>query len=549
MLSTIISTYDLPQGLSKETEEIILPSTIKQTTFRTVKEVVGTIYTDEDQTPVWFKTKDSELIPTVYTAWKAPFLLSIVHTHPHVIEVLEGGADLMLPGSVPPFSEKITKGGIVGVADTKDPYLVKAIGRSNYKLSEFERTIGTTGVAVTVYHTNDDMLFRLAKKKIRAPEELDLEIKFKEEEKGEEEEVKEETVPEATESISETQEKTIKEDGEVEELAEEVDQLTVEDIDHFFRRSLYQTLTQTTLQFPLPASVFMNHINDNLAADHSSIQIKKTSWKKAAKYLKTMEKEGFLKLKGKGDDITVVSAINKDSNETLKNFVPYKIKKKAAPVKSSKNDKVSSGLILEKWYKPTSPLRQVFNDLDLVFAQYYSPAEVKDILNKYIAKHNLVNERNKKTVILDDVLFSITPKSEKIIGRDQILDPFLKKFSEFYKIVNPNEQQDNSSAPIRGSVPSVQIITETKIGRKLITRTSNFEPFGVNATDFANELKIKCSGSTTIGQNVQNPKLTEVTVQGPHGKIVVDLLTKKYGLNPNWVKFDDKSKPKKKRSA
>ncbi|KAH3672795.1 hypothetical protein WICMUC_004017 [Wickerhamomyces mucosus] len=559
MLGIIIETYNLPQGMAKETEEKILPSIIKQTTFRTIKGVAGIIYTDDDQVPVWFKTKDSELIPTVYTAWRAPFILSIVLTHPHVIEVLEGGADLMLPGSVPPFDDRIEKGSIVGIADTKNPYLIKAVGRSNHKLSNFKKTVGTSGVAIDIYHSHGDMLFRLIKKKIKAPEEPDLEIKLKEKETEEEEEEEEVNEPGDKGQKFDKEEKEEKGKEELsqpdnsekrdvqDKLVEEVTILSIDDVDHFFKRSLFQTLTQQDLQFPLPASIFMNHIIDNLATDIPAVQIKKTSWKKSAKYLKAMEKEGFLKLKGKGDDITVVSSVTKDNNEQLKHFVPYRVKKsKPQNTKSSRDENNSNGLVLEKLYKPTSPIRQIFNDLDMVFAQFYDPAEVKDILNKYIAKHNLVNEKNKKTILLDDVLFNVTPGSEKVIGRDQILSPFLKKFSEFHRITKAGEEE--RSPPVRGTVPQVQIITETKIGRKVITRTSNFEPFGVEADDFSNELKVKCSGSTTIGQNTQNPKLMEVTVQGPHGKIVIDLLIKKYGLNPNWIKFDDKSKPKKKRS-
>ncbi|KAH3688379.1 hypothetical protein WICPIJ_000636 [Wickerhamomyces pijperi] len=567
MLTQILASYNLPSNLAKESEEKILPSTIKQTTFRTVKDVMGTIYTDDQHIPVWFKTKDSEdLIPTIYTVWKAPWLLPIVHTHPHVIEVLENGADLMLPGSVPPFDARINQGSIVGVADTKDVHLIKAVGFSNYRLSEFERTIGTTGVAVSVLHTFDDMLFKLGEKtgkKIRAPESLDMEMKLKEEEVQQVDASDEaEPATAALDDLSIEDKEGKLDQTEEPEQADSDDevQLTTEDIDHIFRRALYQTLVQPSspLKLPLPASEFMNHINDNLPdANHPSIQMKKTSWKKAAKYLKVMEKDGFLKLKGKGDVITVVSAVTKESNDTLKNFVPYKIKKKAAASTSgttAKDDKkANKGLILEKWYKATSPIRQVFNDVDMSYVDYYSPAQVKEILNKYIAKNELINEKNKKTIILDDLLYSLLNKNNKpdsrVLGRDQVLEPFLSKFSEFYRLIDPKETSNESVPIIRGSVPTVQIITETKIGRKLITRTSNFEPFGINATLFANELKVKCSGSTTVGPNVQNPKLTEVTVQGPHGKIVMDLLTKKYGLNVNWIKFEDKSKGKKKKPA
>ncbi|CCH46487.1 hypothetical protein BN7_6080 [Wickerhamomyces ciferrii] len=577
MLGSIIKEYNLPEGLSKETEEKILPPIIKQTTFKSPKGYSGTIYTDDHQTPVWFKTKDSELIPTVYTLWAAPFILPIVHTHPHVIEVLEGGADLMLPGSVPPFLSEIKKGSIVAIADTQDPLTCWAVGRSNLNLGQIQKVVGTTGVAVDVYHSHDDMLFRIAKSKIKPPKEPSLEIKFKEEvieqQNGEQEQpeqkvtdqVEEETSIEQStingaeeqnngpETQPETPTETEQAKDDVNELANVVDTLTVEDVDHFFKRSLLQTLTQDGIKLPMTSSEFMNHIIKNLASDFEQIQIKKTSWKKSAKFLKAMEKDKFLKLKGKGDDLTVVSSATKENNEELKNFVPYKVKKSKptnAPTTNSKAQNNNNTLIAHKLYKPTNPLRPIFNDLNLVYADYFETNEVKEILNKYIAKNGLVNEKNKKQILLDDNLSCLVKNNETTLGRDKILTPFLSKFTEYYMLENPALPVEDQihQEPVRGSIPQVKIITETKIGRKVVTRTFNFEPFGINADELSSELKVKCSGSSTIGQNVQNPKLTEVTVQGPHSKIVIELLTKKYGLNSNWISFDDKSKPKKKRS-
>jgi len=564
MFGSIAKEYDLPEGLSKETEEKILPSIIKQTTFKSPKGYSGTIYTDEHQTPLWFKTKDSELIPTVYTLWNAPFILPIIHTHPHVIEVLEGGADLMLPGTAPPFPEKVKKGSIVAVADTKNPMIVKAVGRSALNLGQITKVIGTTGVAVDVYHTNDDMLFQIAKLKIKPPTEPSMELKFKEDanavepnpehkdgEYGNEPSsaTEEPSGPQTEEQKPETESEN-KIDNDINELANVVDSLTVEDVDHFFKRSLLQTLTQSNIKPPLPTSIFMNYIIENLASDFEQIQMKKTSWKKSAKFLKAMEKQGLLKLKGKGDDLTVVSIASKENNDELKNFVPYKVKKSkpqgAKPV-SKTNDNTT--LIAHKFYKPNTPLKPIFTDLNIVSANMFTANEVKEILNKYIAKHGLVHEKNKKFVLMDDNLSNIIP-GDKMQGRDKLLTPFLNKFTEYYQLENPKLPLEDQlhQVPVRGQVPQVKIITETKIGRKVVTRTFNFEAFGINAETLASELRTKCSGSSTIGQNVQNPKLTEVTVQGPHSKIVIELLTKKYGLSPTWISFDDKSKPKKKRS-
>ena len=57
------------------------------------------------------------MYPTVYMLWQHPGLLHTFTTHPPVISVLAGGADLMLPGIVTKGEASVVcaGGGIVGL--------------------------------------------------------------------------------------------------------------------------------------------------------------------------------------------------------------------------------------------------------------------------------------------------------------------------------------------------------------------------------------------------------------------------------------------------
>ena len=116
---------------SKINENYSLPTpVIKQTSFQ-VQNLAGFIYTDETNKPIWFKKKfEDQLYPTIYNLWKfQEQLLPIILTHDFVIEEhILGGANLMLPGTVPPFDSRIKKGTVVGIASTKEPLVVKAVG-------------------------------------------------------------------------------------------------------------------------------------------------------------------------------------------------------------------------------------------------------------------------------------------------------------------------------------------------------------------------------------------------------------------------------------
>lgn len=542
MLASIISTYQLPSNLAKTTEELVLPAIVKHTAFKSAKEFVQALYTDEEQTPVWFSTRSGDLVPTIYTLWRAPFILRKVYTHPHVIDVLINGADLMLPGCLPMF-DGIHEGDIVGVCDTKHPDRAMAVGRAILDLSKVEKCVGTTGVAVKILHRLEDVICMVSKKKHEVPDGVEAVIEYKVEETQEKEGIDHVQETKAKEVNTTQAEKEVDDHSQGDDDPDGQDQLTTEDIDHFFKRSLLQTLTQSPITtVTVNSSNFMDSIVKNLAIDHPQIQIKKTSWKKSAKFLKAMEKEGFVKLKGKGDDLVIVGSATKENNEELKNFVPYKIKKRAVAPKSK--DTGIQSLVLTKHYQGKSLVRPVFNSLDLDFTKFYTANELRDVLNNYIEKEGLVNEKNKTTILVNDTLSHIIPGKETAIGRDKVFAPFLQRFGEFYTLGKPDGK---TGKLLKGSPPTVNILTETKIGRKTVTRVFNFQSYDIDAEELSAELRLKCSGSSTIQPNVQNPKVTEVIVQGAHSAKVIELLTKKYGLHVSWIHSDDKTKKKKKK--
>ncbi|ODQ83161.1 hypothetical protein BABINDRAFT_159606 [Babjeviella inositovora NRRL Y-12698] len=494
-------------------------------------------------------------MPSIYTLWNCPFILPIVLTHPHVIKVYVGnGADLMLPGTVPPFDHRATKGAVVAIADTENPTVPMAVGTCNLNLPQFDKVVGRVGVAVDVIHHIGDELCRLCKDDKVPPAvglsgEIPIENAEKDakdidsstEEKGDKnvESVDENSKTSIESNSEETNSKAIEtnlEGGPYESS------ITPEDVDHIFQRALLQSLHMEIIPVPLSSSNFMaNHVLKNMPdVDASVANIKRTTWKKSAKYLKAMEKLGFLKLKGKGDDVTVVSVVGKE-NETVKNFVTYKVKKAGATAPAVQKNELRTMLL----YKPTHKSKEFFSIIDMPFSVLYTATELKACLNQFIAKQQLVDPKNPKNIIPDGHICLISGLPRGSLGREKVFPAFVKNFTELHKIVKPG--QDATEVPTgRGPVPKVHIITEMKIGRKIITRISNFEEFYIKPEAFAEELRVKCSGSTTIGPCTHNPKLTEVTVQGPHGKLVTELLVKR-GVNNGYIVFEDKLKAKKRK--
>lgn len=539
---------------------------IKQTNFvSTVSQ--GTIYTnDNGNIPIFFKEKHNDTIyPTVFTCWNEPTLLPIILTHSVVIEDhIFNGANLMISGTLPPFNAALKQGVICGIANYKSPNIIIAVGVVEMgDLTEFNSTgvIGKTGVAVKVMHHVEDGLFKEFKVKIDIPESIAVagsEEPEVIEDKDSFDEI-EKVVPEPASSTNVS----------VEDVAEVLDKLSVDDVDYFMTRALYYTIKQDeSLTTPITASNFMSaHLIKNLPhnLNHNEVNVKKSSWKKTAKYLKHFEKEGFLKLKGKGDDLVITQLI-KDKDE-LKNFVPYKLgagsgsdSKAATPSNKSK-----SSFTIETLYKPSSAMKAFMsqqlieiyaNDSvkskEFAMKQYYNVSDIKDVVNFYIKAQLLVNPKNPKTIMLDDKLFGMVnksvnkPKFERITPRAQILDPIVaNNFNELYKIYDSNGEP-LFKQPRRGTVPHINIVTEMKIGRKIVTRVNNFEVFNIDCDGFASELRKLCSGSTTLSETQQYG--IEVQVQGPHGPTIIAYLNDKVGIPSKWIEFENKIKKKKKRN-
>lgn len=554
LLKSVCDRFDIPQEkLAKECELDLLPSVVKQATFKSIQGFSGIIYYNEKETPLWFKSRDSTIYPSLFTLWKCPFVLPIVKTHPHVITILKGGADLMLPGTIPPFDSRCVKNSVVGIAASDAPDVIMAIGVCKLNMTQFDNVIGRVGVAVEVIHHIDDELFKLNKfEEIPVPTSVNTEMKLKEPENEiasteepvqEEEDNEETTTEEINEGDNNPNDKSEK-DNNIDDVAEVLSELSVEDIDNFFIRSLLQTIKVESIELPISSSTFMStYIYKNLPQlDPVYCNIKRTSWKKTAKFLKAMDKLKYISVKGKGDDLTIVKLMSKEDT-TIVNFVTHRINSiKGSQDKPQTPAKKANEMSVIQYYKPTSKSRMFFNKLEMDYSRVYTANELRSLLESYVKKFQLVDKKNPKLVIIDSTLKPLINSGTVSTPRDKLFKAFLTSFSPNYKIVKPSESADNAILH-KGTPQSIKIITEMKIGRKIVTRLVNFEEFYIKAHLLADELKVKCSGSTTIGPCVQNPKLTEVTVQGPHGKVITNLLRDK-GIPISYIEFDDRTKKK-----
>lgn len=535
LLASICEAYDIPkEKLSKDQENKLLPSVIKQASFKSIQGYQGTIYYNSDETPLYFKSRDSQMYPSLFTCWENGYLLPLVVTHQAVIDHLKSGANLMLPGCLLPFPKEIVTGNVVGIIDYKNPGVVIAVGEANMDLGKITEL--SQGIAVTVFHVIGDELCKLNQLvDIEQPKEVDVSEPWKGEET--------ETLEPLEESQADAEPQPDAEEPEVEspateidDLAEQVSSLTVEEIDNFFTRSLLQAIKLDTIETPINASNFMsNHVLKNFPQiDTQYKNIKKTSWKKTGKFLKAMVKLGYIQVKGKDDDLTIISHISK-SDPTITGFNTHKISKS----KEGDKKKIDS-LKVVQLYQPTNKYRMFFNKLDKPYNQCYTITELKTLINQYISKFNLVDTKP-QNIKLDEHLQEILGNSPTI-SRNEIVNKFVKYTTLKYVVLKPGQSLEDGEIN-SGELPKIEIICETKIGRKTVTRVKNFEKFWIKPHIIEEDLRNLCQGSSTL-EKVD--KFTEVIVQGPHYKSIQEYLIKK-GVPGNCILYTDKRKNKKRK--
>ena len=339
--------------------------------------------------------------------------------------------------------------------------------------------------------------------------------------------------------------------------------------------SRYPNNSRHGLDFPIPQSqLISNHVLPFLPAfnadDVAILQLKRTSWKTAKKFVKALEKDGLLKAKERNGGETVIQEVDFEAAE-IKEFVPYGLPRKETPGATGRaegGDKAGSpstessdesiGHRLEKLtlLKPKEKLAPLFEAANASVKSLYLPTELRPIITGYIETENLISDKNKRLVNLNPVLANAIFDGESSLDRevlakgsvprDALIDRILQSCTPHWAILR-NDETRETAKPKAGNAPTIKIILETRSGNKTVTKVSGVETFFINPQLLADELQKACASSTSVGQLVgSSPKnpVMEVMVQGPQKDVITKALEKR-GVHRNWIEVMDKTKGKK----
>ncbi|KAL5632360.1 hypothetical protein ACGC1H_005357 [Rhizoctonia solani] len=544
-----------PDSKDKVDIEVLVPKGITSCKFDTHLDETGTLYSSSEKEPLWFSMgkgglAQSNLIPTVYTLWKCPTLLPTISTPAAVIRVLVGGADLMIPGVVPsPILSSLAQGQLVSVTQYRSttPLVVGSMAINGSELKDDE---DQKGKAVVTLHAAGDALWALGSKQ-EPPE-------------GKQPEGEAAPVADAVDGAAEAVER-IKLDGEAggdtrgEEAATLERVPTAQEIEATLRMStLYALARLDTTSLPIPASTFYSshilpsrparptlpssseteqHIDPKTFLSH--LDIRHTSHKKLASFLKTFEKDGILKLKDVRGELLLFSVDAKhpalvDAGKWgWKTIWTEEKHKREREQSNATGGSVKEILVEEVWFPEAST--EGFFESCGESAPHYTLPSLRPLLTRYVARHNLQHPTNPKFVVLDEVLSrALLQKGEdgkEFVGRDELVERLSGNMKGMWRVGGTGAFKKMPLYP-------VNVQTKSRLGRKVVTLVTGFESFGIDPEVLSEELRKRCASSTSVTPCVEKPKQLEVMVQGSQIKAVTTLLLE-LGLPKKWVKVSE----------
>ncbi|KAL5121449.1 hypothetical protein ACEQ8H_000521 [Pleosporales sp. CAS-2024a] len=563
-----------------------------------LKHVSGTVYVgshkdwEGGQRILWVKAFD-RFYPTVYTLWLNPGIVPLLHTPLVVVEKMQSGADLMIPGLQrgPPFPAKATKGAVVAIASLEAPTIPMAVGTCEIDVSALGNVQGMKGQAVSIFHWAGDELYDWGSTGPEGSDPPDI-IQGWDDEPDEDATVglddHEGGVTLVPDSNDRSEAERTRTQGVQEEDASSNQdlihaihdkELSTKEIDDAFknaflfgvRHHMEHNSDQPNfgLDFPLSQSNIISQLVQPFLPTYTpartaSLQIKKTSWKNVRKFIKYLDKQQIVRCKDRdGNEVVIMDVDFKDRQ--VEAFVPYPLPKKEAPSASaggkpaaprSVESSVGQKLKLVSLLRPKEKLAPICHAAKTDPRGLYTPAELKQILLAYIEAENLIDAKNKRLVkinpqLADALLGSSAADNAALssgtMARDALVERMVAASSPFHAILR-NDADIADTKPKAGAPPKIQITLETRSGNKTVSKVHGFEPYYIAPQPLADELRKVCAGSTSVdklqGSSPKNPVM-EVMVQGPQKDAILKALEKR-GVHKNWVEVIDKTKGKKK---
>ncbi|RLN45047.1 hypothetical protein BBJ28_00019415 [Nothophytophthora sp. Chile5] len=521
---------------------------------------------EETKEPLLFDvTGKGDLCFTVYALWRAPALLPPLVVHAPVSEFVLRGADVMLPGVVFTSAQELDglrKGELRAVYARGNPCAI-AVGELLVDAADVERS-GKKGRALKLWHCVGDALWLMGPQTVPNDGFLgDHVVPLTTDGQVDEESKRDSWENEAGVSLAEVSlEEKLQEEDEAESkleektevpAKEEEEQVTKEQMDSYYVAALLQALKTSRIRekdLPVLASSF--HANVLLPSRRAgvSLNIKHSSFKKLSVFLKAMAAHGLLAV-AEQDGVQSIISIARRHPDVLTHEAYRTAEEAQQEEQAAANQAAGLPAFVPGQYAPEveesvglSPALKTLLALVLPSAtsgqpqqKYWSPAEIRDLVNSFVESQGLVDAGNKKFVRLNgpltDALFGKKAPAggyPERLTRPEILNQLLSKCTRYHRV----KLFPTHAAKFHGGSLKPITIHAEKLKRRnntTVTCIAFYQQFGIDGAAFAKEVQKKwgCSATTQVSEDKN--KGEEIQVHGQMVNEVLEYLATKYRLN------------------
>ncbi|KAJ3293401.1 Eukaryotic translation initiation factor 2D [Borealophlyctis nickersoniae] len=312
-----------------------------------------------------------------------------------------------------------------------------------------------------------------------------------------------------------------------------------------FLTSLKLKLPDDPKLFPMSATVLYSSYILPSRPVGTVLDVKGSTYKKVAKFLKAMEKKGIVKLKERNGDIVIMS-VNRQ-HPMIQTFDPPR--KVAGDVKpkpsapgglagssgtnaSPASDAKPGVMSCTELYKGTSKIATLFEQIGLSKDSLFTATEIRNALNEYAQSKELVDKANPRLVKIDPYLCDAVLEKDEynsidVLPRDVITQRLIAKMQPFHELTLPGRDPEVRKGQLN---PIHVTVDKPRNGTKVVTKITGVEAYGIDPKDLAARLKVPCASSTSVSPLPGKSNTQEVMVQGPKHKEVFTCLETAYGV-------------------
>ncbi|CAI5441537.1 unnamed protein product [Caenorhabditis angaria] len=474
-----------------------------------------------DKLPILFDFSETgNVYPTVFFMWKNPLAYPVILVHQQVLQYLENGADLMLPGVI--RNDKYTfpnirKGGPVCIAlydSSKNEVIGPIAVGCSMMSSEDMLKCGFQGKGVQILHVFRDTLWEFGPRGQPSSMSLDQFIKI--------ETIIDENIEVENNEITEI-EKVENEKINIEDSEPENSESMESLLQRCFLAGIKYRLKKSG-QLPMDIGQFYTQCVLSCVPEGRKLDMKKTKYKKFGTFIQEINgiTTEIVKINKKNKGAETISEIVWN-HELLRSFELSDEKIVDEVIPSA--DKFDPPIILE-FCAVTEPVLPVLGKCSK--GDLLTVPELRERLTNYIKINNL---NALKSVKLDPILAQVSKIKSETTDWNTLMQTIQSKMTKTWVI----RWADGREFVRKINAPKIEFKIENRSGNKKVTLINNLSVFGVDIKTISHQIQTGVATSVTSQNEAVCCEGVQVIVQGNQIHFISQLLLETYGIDKKFI--------------